>query len=85
MQRIDAFPVGAAARLLGAGRMRKEDPVLPGAGVEFLKVQGDPVRPGEPLCLLHGWDARRVEEAGRPGALGLLRSPPGRRPRGPGC
>ncbi len=65
VERIDAFQVGVAARLLGAGRVRKEDPVLPAAGVEFLKMQGEPVRRGEPLCLLHGPDPERVREAGR--------------------
>ncbi len=83
VERVDAFLVGAAARLLGAGRMRREDPVLPGAGVELLKAQGDRVRPGEELCLLHGPDPQRVREAGglvrRAYSFGPRARPPGPR------
>ncbi len=64
VKRIDAYKVGIAAGMLGAGRARKEDPIFPEVGVELLKTQGDPVRPGEGLCLVHCRDTGRVEEAG---------------------
>jgi pyrimidine-nucleoside phosphorylase len=61
--RVDAYKVGVASVVLGAGRSRKEDAVLPGVGITLLKVQGDRVRRGEELALLHGDDESRVREA----------------------
>ena len=63
VRRIDAWKVGVASVVVGAGRSRKEDPVYPGVGVTLLKVQPDPVRRGEPLALVHGQDERAVTEA----------------------
>jgi pyrimidine-nucleoside phosphorylase len=63
VRRIDAWKVGVASVVVGAGRSRKEDPVYPGVGVTLLKVQPDPVRRGEPLALVHGQDERTVTEA----------------------
>lgn len=44
---IDALEIGLAAILLGAGRMKKDDPIEPKAGVLFRKKTGDPVKRGE--------------------------------------
>ena len=61
--RIDAFQVGLAAGQLGAGRERKGDPVLPDVGVEILKIQGDAVGKGEPLCRIYARDRDRIDRA----------------------
>ncbi len=60
---IDAYSMGIAGVRLGAGRSRKEDPVLPGVGIVLEKVQGDPVRPGDVLARVYGEDPARVAEA----------------------
>lgn len=62
LKRIDAFKMGLASGMLGASRSRKEDPVFPAVGIELLKVQGDRVKSGEELCLIHGEDLSRIEE-----------------------
>jgi pyrimidine-nucleoside phosphorylase len=85
VDRVDAYGVGVASVVLGAGRSRKEDAVLPGVGITLEKTQGDEVREGEELALVHGEDQGKVEEA-----IGLCRAafavtreprvPPGRSP-----
>ena len=45
--------VGDAARLLGAGRLRKEDKIDPAVGIVLKKRIGDAVRRGDPLFTLH--------------------------------
>jgi pyrimidine-nucleoside phosphorylase len=49
---IDTEAVGLAAVALGAGRARVEDPVDPAVGILVEKKLGDPVRRGEPLCVV---------------------------------
>lgn len=71
--RCDAWHVGRAAFVLGAGRLRAEDPVNPGVGVIVEKKVGDRVERGEPLArLLHaGTQLERArEELGRAFAVG---------------
>ena len=41
----------------------REDAVLPDVGIELKKVQGDEVQRGQPLCLVHGRDAGRIDRA----------------------
>jgi pyrimidine-nucleoside phosphorylase len=65
VQRIDAYAVGVASVILGAGRSRKEDEVLPGVGITLLKEQGDAVSLGEELCLIHGEQESKVSEAAK--------------------
>jgi pyrimidine-nucleoside phosphorylase len=60
---VDAYPVGIASVVLGAGRSRKEDAVFPGVGVTLLKVRGDPVRRGEELALVHAQTEAAADEA----------------------
>jgi pyrimidine-nucleoside phosphorylase len=60
---IDAYSLGVASVILGAGRSRKEDVVLPGVGITLLKTQGDPVAPGEELCLVHAEAQAKLDEA----------------------
>jgi len=59
----EALPFGVAAWRLGAGRARKEDPVVHAAGIDLHKKPGDAVRAGEPLFTLHADDAARFERA----------------------
>ncbi|TNE87753.1 MAG: thymidine phosphorylase [Deltaproteobacteria bacterium] len=51
---LHALPVGRAAFDLGAGRLRAEDPVDFGVGVEILAPLGSEVKPGDALArVLH--------------------------------
>jgi pyrimidine-nucleoside phosphorylase len=63
VRRIDAYKTGIASVILGAGRSRKEDRVLPGVGITLSRVQGDRVDRGDELCLVHGEDQGKVAEA----------------------
>ncbi|PZQ89656.1 MAG: thymidine phosphorylase [Leifsonia xyli] len=58
-----ALPFGVAAWRLGAGRARKEDPVVHAAGIDLHKKPGDVVRVGEPLFTLHADDPARFPRA----------------------
>ncbi len=66
--RIDTAALGMAAQAMGAGRLRKEDPIDPAVGY-VLKVRiGDRVAPETVLCVLHARteeDADRAEKAVR--------------------
>jgi thymidine phosphorylase len=53
LQSLDARGVGEAAWRLGAGRVRKEHAVQPGAGVVMHAKPGMRVRAGQPLITLH--------------------------------
>ena len=61
--RIDAFKVGLASVVLGAGRSRKEDVVLPGVGIVIGRAAGDKVSAGDELCQVMGETAEKVQEA----------------------
>ncbi len=50
---IDARSIGVAAQLLGAGRLKKEDPIDPAVGVVLKCRVGDFVRKGEPYLTAH--------------------------------
>ena len=50
LTRCDARAIGRAVFVLGAGRSRAEDPVLPNVGMEVYKKVGDRVEKGEPLA-----------------------------------
>jgi len=75
---VDARQIGLVAWRLGAGRIRKEDPVSAGAGVVLHRRPGDPVRRGDPLYELRADDAGRIAHAlaAAPGAVQLGDSPP---------
>jgi pyrimidine-nucleoside phosphorylase len=60
---VEARKIGVAALLLGAGRERAEDDVLPEAGIEILATRGREVRSGEALCVLHSSDSGRLDRA----------------------
>ena len=52
--RVDAARIGRAALALGAGRTRKEDPILFDVGLELRAKVGDHVEAGEPLATVRG-------------------------------
>ena len=62
----EALPFGIAAWRLGAGRARKQDPVIHSAGIELHAKPGDAVVEGQPLFTLHAEQAERFERALEP-------------------
>ncbi|HEV8420142.1 MAG TPA: thymidine phosphorylase [Actinomycetota bacterium] len=56
LQEVDAEALGRAAAALGAGRMKKGDPIDPAVGVEFFPKIGDRVEPGAPIGVVHARD-----------------------------
>lgn len=74
---IDALAVGVAAMRLGAGRVKKGDPIDPAVGITLRRKTGDAVGRGDALATVHARtedDARRgvadVAAAYRLGAAG---------------
>ena len=65
VSRLDAYVTGIASVTIGVGRSRKEDAVLPSAGITLTRTVGDPVRRGEELCVVHGESAAAVDDACR--------------------
>jgi pyrimidine-nucleoside phosphorylase len=62
---VDALAIGLAAKSLGSGRERKDQPIDPAVGVVLHKKISDPVRPGETLAVIYArseFDAERVAE-----------------------
>ncbi|MBC8132986.1 MAG: thymidine phosphorylase [Deltaproteobacteria bacterium] len=62
--RVDAGLVGRGATALGAGRLRKEDRVDAGVGIQIDRKVGDEVRRGDRLATVHYTDAARWAVAG---------------------
>jgi thymidine phosphorylase len=60
---LDALAVGQAAMRLGAGRVRKEDRIAYGAGIECLAKPGEQVAEGEPVLRLHTDDEALIRPA----------------------
>ena len=52
----DVEKIGNASVLLGAGRLKKEDPIDFAAGIELHKKLGDAVKPGDVLCTFYASD-----------------------------
>ncbi len=75
---IHARAVGEAARLAGAGRLRKEDGVDPAAGVEILVAPGGRLRPGDEIMRVHASGPEQLAAAlGRlDGAVEIAEEPP---------
>jgi pyrimidine-nucleoside phosphorylase len=63
--RVDAGLLGRAATLLGAGRLRKQDRIAPGAAILLRAKIGQPVARGDVLATVEFDDAAR-ERAARP-------------------
>lgn len=60
---IHAQKIGFASTALGAGRMRKEDPIDPAVGIEMGRRVGDRIEKGEPLAILHANKPETIAEA----------------------
>jgi thymidine phosphorylase len=59
----EALPFGIAAWRLGAGRARKQDPVLHAAGIDLHAKPGDTVTEGQPLFTMHTDEPARFDRA----------------------
>jgi thymidine phosphorylase len=59
----EALPFGIAAWRLGAGRARKQDPVLHAAGIDLHAKPGDAVTQGQPLFTMHTDEPARFDRA----------------------
>jgi pyrimidine-nucleoside phosphorylase len=63
IKRIDAYKVGHAACLLGAGRAQKEDAVHPGCGILLKKKSGQQVEKGEEIAYMFTDRKSRIHDA----------------------
>jgi pyrimidine-nucleoside phosphorylase len=63
LARIDAREVGETAVILGAGRVRKGEPIDHAVGIEILQKVGDSVRTGQPLFVVHARNMADFEVA----------------------
>ncbi len=61
--RMDALPFGIAAWRLGAGRARKEDPVVHAAGIDLAVKPGASVKKGDVIFTLSANDSARFDRA----------------------
>jgi len=62
LARVDTLAVGLAGVVLGAGRVRSEDPIDPGVGFTIHRRPGERVEQGEPLVSVHHRPAADVQE-----------------------
>ena len=60
---MDAAQVGVSSSMLGAGRMKKDDPIDYSAGIVLEKKTGDQVRRGDVLAWLHTNDEALLADA----------------------
>ena len=60
---IDALEVGLTNLALGAGRLRKEDRIDPGAGISIERGVGEEVRAGDVLAVIHAASSALAEAA----------------------
>jgi pyrimidine-nucleoside phosphorylase len=63
IQHMDAYKIGVAAQVLGAGRAKKEDTVDHAVGLVMHKRLGDLVEENEPVCTLYVNDEAHVNSA----------------------
>ncbi len=78
---LDAYLIGRAAVLLGAGRDRAADPIDHGAGVLVRAAVGVAVRAGDPVLELHYNPDARLDEARASAAAAVTIGAAGPRPR----
>lgn len=60
---VDAEAIGLASGALGAGRVRKGDPIDPAVGIVLRCKIGDPIAAGEPLGEVHGRSKAEADRA----------------------
>ncbi len=65
VKEIDAYKVGVANIITGAGRKKKNDEIDYGAGVVVKKKIGDKISKNEPIFDVYSSDDRKVEEAAK--------------------
>ena len=63
LSQVDAGVIGEAALSLGAGRLRKDDPVDHAVGLVIHRKVGDFVEPGQPLFTVFANDTTKQAEA----------------------
>jgi pyrimidine-nucleoside phosphorylase len=63
VEAIDALEVGYASVELGAGRLRKDDPIDHAAGIVVARQVGDRVEAGEALAVLHAASQELTDRA----------------------
>lgn len=82
VQEFRAHLVGQAAMSLGAGRLRKKDPVDPAVGLVIKARIGDRVERGQPLAILHARTQAQAEAAVEclRSAVAIGETPPSREP-----
>jgi pyrimidine-nucleoside phosphorylase len=61
---VDAEAIGAASVVLGAGRMRKDDPIDPAVGIVMRTKIGQLMEEGESIGEIHARDDASAERAG---------------------
>ena len=62
---MDTEQIGLCASLLGAGRVKKDDPIDYGAGIVLTHKTGDRVRTGDRIATLYTADKANLEEVGK--------------------
>jgi thymidine phosphorylase len=65
LARVDAEAIGRASVTLGAGRMKKGDPVDPAVGIVFTPKVGDRIEEGDAVGEVHARAENVAAEAGR--------------------
>jgi pyrimidine-nucleoside phosphorylase len=60
---VDAEELGLASGALGAGRVRKGDPIDPAVGIVFHAKVGDPIEEGAPIGEIHATSSDAADEA----------------------
>jgi pyrimidine-nucleoside phosphorylase len=60
---VNAMQIGELSVRLGAGRVKKGDPIDHAVGIEVLHKVGDHASPGEPLFMIHANASSQLEEA----------------------
>lgn len=68
---VDPLAAAQAALRLGAGRLRKDDPVDPGVGVRVLVKVGQSVAAGAPVAEIYGRSDAAAEQAAQLVAAGI--------------
>ena len=61
--RLDAYHIGVASMLLGAGRSTVDDVIDPAVGIRLLRKVGDEVKAGDAIKELHFNDESRLPHA----------------------
>jgi len=63
VQEIDAYETGMTGVMIGVGRNKTTDDVLPYVGIELKKKCGDAVKVGDTLCVIYTEDAGKNADA----------------------